>query len=343
MEEQIIISVIKLLVIFGGFITIAAYTTLAERKVSAYMQFRIGPNRVGPFGLLQPLADVMKMVFKEELIPAHVNAPFYVLGPAIMIFVALLPWAAIPFGENLSLFGHEIAVQITDLNVGVLYILAVSSLGVYGIMLGGWASNNKFSLMGAVRASAQLISYEITIGLTLAAIFLLTGGVGTREIITAQMSSPWQWNIFVQPIGFIIFMTSVLAETNRNPFDLAEAESELVVGYHTEYGGFKMSLYLLSEYINMVTSSALITLLYFGGWSIPFVNLTDFGLPQNVVALISIAVFVGKTLFFIFVFLWIRWTLPRFRYDQLMNLGWKGLLPLSILNLMGTALAALLV
>jgi len=342
-EEQIIISVIKLLVIFGGFITIAAYTTLAERKVSAYMQFRIGPNRVGPFGLLQPLADVMKMVFKEELIPAHVNAPFYVLGPAIMIFVALLPWAAIPFGENLSLFGHEIAVQITDLNVGVLYILAVSSLGVYGIMLGGWASNNKFSLMGAVRASAQLISYEITIGLTLAAIFLLTGGVGTREIITAQMSSPWQWNIFVQPIGFIIFMTSVLAETNRNPFDLAEAESELVVGYHTEYGGFKMSLYLLSEYINMVTSSALITLLYFGGWSIPFVNLTDFGLPQNVVALISIAVFVGKTLFFIFVFLWIRWTLPRFRYDQLMNLGWKGLLPLSILNLMGTALAALLV
>jgi len=341
--EFIIITIVKLLVIFMVVMTIAAYSTLAERKVSAYMQNRIGPNRVGPFGLLQPLADVIKMVFKEEIIPDHVNPFFYVAGPAIMVFISLLPWTAIPFGENLELFGYIIPIQISDLNLGILFMIAIASLGVFGIMLGGWASNNKFSLLGAVRASAQMISYELTMGLSLAAVFLLAGSVDLRNIIGSQQSSVWQWNIIVQPVGFIIFFVSMLAETNRNPFDLAEAESELVVGYHTEYGGFKMSLYILSEYINMVTASALITVLYFGGWSIPFVDFHALGLNQNLIAIISVAVFTAKTLFFIFVFLWVRWTLPRFRYDQLMNLGWKALLPLSIANLMITALVALLV
>ncbi len=340
--DDILISLGKTVVFFVIILTAAAYYTLAERRFASFFQNRKGPNRAGIFGIFQPLADGLKFIFKEEVIPTNVNKVFYILGPAIMITVSLIPWAAIPFGDALEIAGKIIPLQIVDLNAGILFMIGVSSLGVYGIILGGWASNNKFSLMGGVRASAQMISYEISMGLALTAIFLVTGGVGTREIIMKQITSPWHWNIIIQPLGFIIFFTSMLAETNRNPFDLAEAESELLVGYHTEYGGFKYSLYMVAEYINLITASALISLLYFGGWGIPFVNIYDMGLSTNAIGIISILVFGLKTGFFAFVFIWIRWTLPRFRYDQLMNLGWKIFLPLALLNLMVTALVIVL-
>jgi NADH-quinone oxidoreductase subunit H len=341
MSEEIIIAIIKLLIFFVAVFTAAAYTTLAERKIMSYMQWRKGPNRAGPWGLLQPLADGIKFIFKEEIVPSHADRKLFLLGPILMIAVALMPWAAIPFGDKLVLFGREIYIQLVDLNTGVLFMISITSLGVYGIILGGWASNNKFSLLGAVRASAQMISYELPLGLSLAAIFVLAGSVGTRDIVFQQINSPWQWNIFVQPLGFIIFFTSMLAETNRTPFDLAECDSELLAGYHTEYGGFKFSLFLFGEYINIITASALMAVLYLGGWSIPFVDLNNLGLSQNIVGLITIAVFMLKTGFFVFLFIWVRWTVPRFRYDQLMNLGWKALLPLSILNLMVTAAGVL--
>lgn len=339
--DEIFLSLAKTLIFFGVILTGAAYATLGERKFSAFFQNRRGPNRAGPSGLLQPLADGIKFIFKEEIIPTSVDRAFYLIGPALMVIVALIPWAAIPFGDRLVISGVEIPIQIADLNVGILFMLSVSSLGVYGIILGGWASNNKFSLLGAVRSSAQMISYELTLGLSLSAVFLITGGVGTREIIMRQIESPWHWNIFIQPVGFIIFFISMLAETNRNPFDLAEAESELLVGYHTEYGAFKFALYMISEYINIITASAIITLVYFGGWSIPFVNLNNLGLSVNLTGILTVMIFLAKTTFFVFVFIWIRWTLPRFRYDQLMNLGWKVLLPLALINLVVTAAVAL--
>ncbi len=346
MEEWIIdilISLAKTLAFFGVILLWAAYITLGERRFASFFQNRLGPNRAGIFGLLQPLADGIKFMMKEEIIPKNANRAFYLLGPTLFITIALIPWAAIPFGDTVVIAGREVKLQIVDLNVGILFMIAVSSIGVYGIMIGGWASNNKYSLLGAIRSSAQLISYEITMGIALAAVFLLSGSLSTRDIIIAQMQSPWHWNVFVQPLGFIVFFVSILAETNRVPFDLAEAESELIVGYHTEYGAFKFAMYMLSEYINLITASALITLLYFGGWGIPFVDLGRLGLSVNLAGLISVIVFLVKTGFFVFVFIWIRWTLPRFRYDQLMNLGWKILLPLALVNLFGTAVVALLV
>ncbi|MDH4263552.1 MAG: NADH-quinone oxidoreductase subunit NuoH [Spirochaetia bacterium] len=343
MGEEIIIAIIKLLIFFFAMFTAAAYTTLAERKIMSYMQLRKGPNRAGPWGFLQPLADGIKFIFKEEIVPAHTDNKLFILGPLLMIAVSLMPWVAIPFGDKITIFGREVYMQLVDINTGALFMISISSLGVYGIILGGWASNNKFSLMGAVRASAQMISYELPLGLSLAAIFILSGTIGTRDIILKQIESPWQWNIFVQPLGFIIFFTSMLAETNRTPFDLAECDSELLAGYHTEYGGFKFSLFLFGEYINIITASAFMAVLYLGGWSIPFVNLHDLGLSDNLIGIISVFVVLAKTAFFVFVFIWVRWTLPRFRYDQLMDLGWKMLLPLSIVNLMITAAVVLFV
>jgi len=337
---EMFISLVKTAFFFGIVLIGAAYSTLAERKFASYFQNRIGPNRAGPFGLFQPVADGIKFIMKEEVIPGKVNRFFFVMAPSLFLFVSLLPWSAIPFGDRIIIAGRTIPLQIVDLNAGVLYMLAISSMGVYGILIGGWASNNKFSLLGGVRATAQMISYEITLGISLAAIFLVSESLSTREIVLKQMQSPWQWNIIVQPVGFIVFFVSMLAETNRNPFDLAEAESELVVGYHTEYGAFKYAQFMLGEYLNLITASAFITLLYFGGWSIPFVDLYKTGLPVNIAGLISIGVFLAKTGFFVFVFMWIRWTIPRFRYDQLMRLGWNMLLPLSILNLLVTALIA---
>jgi NADH-quinone oxidoreductase subunit H len=339
---DIIISLVKTLVFFGIVLIGAAYSTLAERKFASYFQNRIGPNRAGPFGLLQPVADGIKFIMKEEVIPGKVNRLFFVLAPSLFLLVSLLPWSAIPFGDTLIISGKKVTLQIVDLNAGVLFMLAISSMGVYGILIGGWASNNKFSLLGGVRATAQMISYEITLGISLAAIFLLSESLSTREIVMKQIQSPWHWNVFVQPVGFIIFFVSMLAETNRSPFDLAEAESELVVGYHTEYGAFKYAQFMLGEYINLITASGLITVLYFGGWSIPFVDLYKTGLSANITGIISLAVFLTKTAFFVFLFMWIRWTLPRFRYDQLMHLGWNILLPLSIVNLLVTALVAVI-
>lgn len=339
---EILISLAKTLVFFGIVLLGAAYSTLAERKFASFFQNRIGPNRAGPLGLLQPVADGIKFIMKEEVIPANVNRFFFVIAPSLFLLVSLLPWSAIPFGDKLVISGRTIHLQIVDLNAGVLYMLAIASMGVYGILIGGWASNNKFSLLGGVRASAQMISYEITLGISIAAVFLISESLSTREIVLKQMESPWQWNIFVQPVGFIIFFVSMLAETNRTPFDLAEAESELVVGYHTEYGAFKYAQYMLGEYINLITASGFITVLYFGGWNIPFVDLYKTGLPVNVIGIISVAVFLAKTSFFVFVFMWVRWTLPRFRYDQLMHLGWGIMLPLAIINLLVTALAAVL-
>ena len=339
---DILISLMKTLFFFGLVLTGAAYSTLAERKFASFFQNRIGPNRAGPMGLLQPVADGIKFIMKEEVIPGHVNRFFFVMAPSLFLFVSLVPWSAIPFGDTMVIAGRTIPLQIADLNAGVLYMLAMSSLGVYGILIGGWASNNKFSLLGGVRATAQMISYEITLGISITAVFLISESLSTREIVLKQMQSPWQWNVFIQPVGFIIFFVSMLAETNRNPFDLAEAESELVVGYHTEYGAFKYAQFMLGEYINVITASAFITLLYFGGWNIPFVDLYKTGLSVNIIGLISLAVFILKTAFFVFVFIWVRWTLPRFRYDQLMHLGWNILLPLSILNLLATALVAVL-
>ncbi len=340
---DILISAGKTLFFFLIVITAAGYSTLAERRVASFFQNRLGPNRAGIFGLLQPIADGVKFIMKEEVIPANVNRFFFIMAPSLFLLISLTPWAAIPFGDSVVIAGRTVQLQIVDLNAGVLFMMAASSIGVYGILIGGWASNNKFSLLGGVRASAQMISYEITLGISVAAIFLLTGSLGTRDIVMRQMESPWQWNIFVQPIGFIVFFVSMLAETNRNPFDLAEAESELVVGYHTEYGAFKYAQYMLGEYINLFTASALTTLLYFGGWSIPFIDLAKMGVGVNAMGIISLCVFLLKTTFFVFVFMWIRWTVPRFRYDQLMHLGWNILLPLSILNLLVTAFIELVV
>ena len=340
---DIILSLVKTLFFFVIVLLAAAYSTLAERRFASFFQNRLGPNRAGPWGLLQPIADGIKFIMKEEVIPANVSKFFFILGPSLFLMISLIPWSAIPFGDAVVIAGRRITLQISDLNAGVLYMMAVSSIGVYGILIGGWSSNNKFSLLGGIRSSAQMISYEITMGISLAAIFLLSGSLSTRDIVLRQMESPWQWNVFVQPVGFIIFFTSMLAETNRVPFDLAEAESELVVGYHTEYGAFKYAQYMLGEYINLFTASAFITLLYFGGWNIPFVNLYNMGLSTNVVGIISMLVFFGKTAFFVFVFMWIRWTIPRFRYDQLMHLGWRIMLPLALANLLVTALIAVVV
>ncbi len=339
---EILISLAKTLLFFGIVLTGAAYSTFAERRFASFFQNRIGPNRAGPLGLFQPIADGVKFIMKEEVIPGNVNRFFFVAAPSLFLFISLVPWSAIPFGDTMIIAGRTINLQIVDLNAGVLYMMAISSLGVYGILIGGWASNNKFSLLGGVRATAQMISYEITMGISIAAIFLISESLSTREIVLKQMSSPWQWNFFVQPVGFIIFFVSMLAECNRNPFDLAESESELVVGYHTEYGAFKYAQFMLGEYINLITASAFITLLYFGGWSIPFVDLYKTGLSVNIIGIISMIVFLSKTAFFVFVFMWIRWTLPRFRYDQLMHLGWNILLPLSIVNLLVTAFVAVI-
>ncbi|MGL4599486.1 MAG: NADH-quinone oxidoreductase subunit NuoH [Bacteroidia bacterium] len=330
---------ILVVIVFAISLGVAAYSTYAERKVSALMQDRVGPDRAGPFGLLQPLADGVKMFMKEEIIPNVSNKFLFVLGPAISMMTALLTGAVIPWGPDITIGGTTYALQVTDINIGVLYLLGVVSIGVYGVMIGGWASNNKFALLGALRASSQMISYEIAMGISVITLILLTGTMSTAEIAEQQqgfVQESWLgWNFFKNPITFLIFFICALAETNRTPFDLPECETELVGGYHTEYSSMKLGLYLFAEYINMFVSSAIMVTFFFGGYSAPFLNrlVTDpFWFP-----LLSTLVFLGKTIFFIFVFMWIRWTVPRFRYDQLMNLGWKILIPLSIINLVATA------
>jgi NADH-quinone oxidoreductase subunit H len=324
------------LVFFLVTLGIAAYSTWGERKFAAYLQDRIGPDRAGPFGLFQPLADGGKMFFKEEFIPAAANKWLFILGPGLFMMTALLTGCVIPWTRPFIIGGESWPVQITDINIGLLYLLGVMSIGVYGIMIGGWASNNKFALLGALRASSQMISYELAMGLAIIALVMQTGTLSLGEIVDQQTHV---WNIFKQPLGFLIFIVCAFAECNRAPFDLPESESELVGGYHTEYTSMKLGLYLFAEYINMFISSAVMSSLYFGGYHLPFESyLVDFGLSNNTLAVLGLLAFFTKTIFFILVFMWVRWTLPRFRYDQLMNLGWKSLFPLALFNIVLTGM-----
>jgi len=328
----LIYKTIFLIIILLVTLLIAMYSTYGERKVAAFMQDRRGPNRAGLFGLLQPLADGVKMFMKEEIIPLSANKKLFILGPSIAMTTALLTGAVIPWGGTLIIGGREFPMQIADLNIGILYVFAMVSIGVYGIMLGGWASNNKYALLGSIRAASQMISYEIAMGMSIIALILTTGTLSIHEIVEQQHGM--HWNIFYQPLGFLIFLTCAFAETNRAPFDLPECETELIGGYHTEYSSMKLGFYLFAEYINMFISSAVISTLYFGGYNMPFID--HLGLSVNTVTLLGTFFFFMKIFFMIFLFMWIRWTLPRFRYDQLMNLGWKGLMPLAIFNILAT-------
>ncbi|MES1214014.1 MAG: NADH-quinone oxidoreductase subunit NuoH [Bacteroidota bacterium] len=336
--------ILEKFLLVGGIVSlsllIAMYTTYAERKIAAFLQDRIGPNRAGPFGILQPLADGGKLFFKEEIIPLASSKFLFILGPCLAMLTAMLTSAVIPWSTPLHIFGREVSLQIADVNIGILYIFGVVSLGVYGIMIGGWASNNKFSLLAAIRGASQMISYELAMGLALIAILMLTGSLQMSVIVQNQIDHGW--HIIYQPLGFIIFFVCALAECNRTPFDLAEAENELNFGYHQEYSSMKLGLYLFAEYVNMFISGAVMATLFFGGYDIPFVNEASWGLSQNILALIGFAVILAKAFFFLFVFIWIRWTIPRFRYDQLMNLGWKKLIPLALFNMIVTALVILL-
>ena len=329
-EKLILIAII----IFAS-LGIALYTTFGERKVAAILQDRPGPNRAGPFGLLQPLADGLKLIMKEEIIPNSSNKALFILGPGLAMTAALMTCSVIPWSSHIELFDRKIDLQIADINIGILYIFGVVSLGVYGIMIGGWASNNKFSLMAALRGASQAISYELAMGLSLIAVLMIGGSLSLKTIVNEQMAPGAHWNIVYQPLGFIIFFICALAECNRTPFDLPEAENELNFGYHQEYSSMKLGFYLFSEYINMIMSSAVMACLFFGGYDIPFLD--ESKLPVNFAAMIGLGALLIKIVLFIFVFMWIRWTIPRFRYDQLMNVGWKKLIPLALFNMLLTA------
>jgi NADH-quinone oxidoreductase subunit H len=337
MLETFIIMVVKIGVVFGVLLLVAAYMTWIERKVIAHIQVRWGPTRVGPFGLLQPIADGIKLFFKEDLIPSQVDRVLFLLAPALSVIPAMIASAVIPFGGTTTLFGllpHPVSLQITDIDVGVLYVFGITSLGVYGIVLAGWASNNKYSLLGGLRSSAQMISYELSMSLSVVGVLILVGSLRLSEIVQAQTGFAWwlgvvpvpNWFVFSQPLGFIIFFTCALAETNRAPFDLPEAETELVAGFHSEYSSMKFAMFFMAEYANMATGSAVATTLFLGG------PLGPFG-PSPVW-------FIGKVFTLLFIFIWFRASLPRFRYDQLMTFGWKRLLPLSLVNLVATAVVA---
>ncbi len=313
-------------------LVVAMYATLLERKIAGFFQDRLGPNRAGIYGIFQPLADGLKLFFKEEFMPGSADKFLYILGPSLTMMIALLTSAVIPWGDSLIFNGVEYSLQVADINVGVLYVFAILSIGVYGIMIGGWASNNKYALIGAVRAASQMISYELAMSMAIIAIVMMSGTLSLSEIVNQQHG--FNWNIWYQPLGFVLFIVCAFAECNRAPFDLPECETELIGGYHTEYSSMKLGFYLFAEYINMFISSAMIATLYFGGYNFPFMD--DLGLSHNALTIIGFFVFFLKISFFGFVFMWVRWTLPRFRYDQLMRLGWKNLLPLALVNVIIT-------
>ncbi len=329
-------KLILIVAVVSGSLVIAMYSTWGERKVAAILQDRRGPTRAGPFGLFQPLADGLKLFFKEEIIPNFSSKFLFILGPCLAMLTAMMIGAVIPWGNKIDFFGREVSLQIADINIGILYVFGVVSMGVYGIMIGGWASNNKFSLLGALRAASQIISYELAMGLSLIALLMVTSTLSLKEMVGGQMDG--FWNILKQPLGFLIFLVCAFAECNRTPFDLAEAENELVGGYHTEYSSMKLGFYLFAEYINMFLSSAVMVSLFFGGYDIPFVN--DINLAENIgtnwAAVLQGVCLFGKVICFLFLFMWVRWTIPRFRYDQLMNLGWKILIPLALFNMIVT-------
>lgn len=325
---------VVIVVVFAVTMIMAMYSTWAERKVAAFLQDRVGPNRAGWGGLLQPLADGMKLFSKEEFFPNTPNKFLFIVGPAIAMSTALMTSAVIPWGDRLHIFGRDVLLQATDINIGLLYFFGVVSVGVYGIMIGGWASNNKFSLMGAVRAASQMVSYEVAMGLSMIALLMMTGTLSLKEI--SEQQAGMNWNVFYQPLSFLIFLICAFAETNRTPFDLAECESELIGGYHTEYSSMKMGFYLFAEYANMFISATIISVLFFGGYNYPGMQWMVENVGVNTANLLGIAVLFVKICFFIFFYMWVRWTIPRFRYDQLMHLGWKILIPLSIINIMIT-------
>ena len=325
---------VKVLIVFAVTMLTVLIMIYAERRVAAFMQGRLGPNRVGPQGLLQPIADGIKFLMKEDIIPAGVDKPVYLLAPAMLLIPALMTFAVIPFGASITLFGRNIPLQVADINVGILYILALTSIGVYGLVLAGWSSNSKYPLIGGLRSSAQLISYELAMGLAIVSIVLLAGSLRLNDIIANQQVYYFSWNICKQPLAFLIFLIAIYAETNRLPFDLTEAEQELVGGYHTEYSSMKFAMFFMAEYANMITGAALTVTLFFGGWDVPFINESSMGIPGVILSILS---FAFKTAFFLFLYIWVRWTFPRFRYDQLMNIGWKVLLPLALINIFITA------
>ncbi|HEY5614912.1 MAG TPA: NADH-quinone oxidoreductase subunit NuoH [Bacteroidota bacterium] len=338
------IDIIKIVVVLSTILTFVTVLIWIERRVSAFMQDRIGPNRVGPFGLLQSFADVVKLVMKEDIVPKNANKVIHDLAPVISIGIAFSTFAVIPIGNNIELFGETIKLQIADVNIGVLYILAITSLGVYGLTLAGWSSNNKYSLLGGLRSSAQLISYELSMGLSIIGVLMIAGTLRLDQIVSLQTAylAGWipSWNMFLQPVAFVTFVVAAFAETNRLPFDLPEAEPELVGGYHTEYTGLKFGLFFLAEYTNMITSSAIITTLFLGGWHFPYIE--NLGIAPFWMSLLQVGAFCAKVLAVLMFFIVIRWTLPRFRYDQLMNLGWKVMLPLALANVLVTGLILLL-
>lgn len=334
---ELVIDIVKIVAVMGLLVGVVAYTVLLERRIAGAIQNRIGPNRVGWQGLLQPLADVVKLVMKEDIVPTKANRFIHDLAPVISIGIAMTTFSVIPFGNTIDLFGRTIRLQIADINIGVVYILAMTSLGVYGVTLSGWSSNSKYSLLGGLRSSAQMLSYEISMGLAVIGVIMVAGSLRLDQIVALQEG--WRWNILLQPIGFITFTVAAFAETNRHPFDLPEAEPELVGGYHTEYSGIKFGLFFLAEYANMVVASALITTLFLGGWQIPYA--AEMGLTGNLLNVLQVAAFCVKVALLIVFFIVIRWTIPRFRYDQLMNLGWKFMLPVSVLNIVVTALVIL--
>ncbi|MBE98439.1 NADH-quinone oxidoreductase subunit NuoH [Flavobacterium coralii] len=341
MDQAIIIekSVI-IIAVFALTMLMAMYSTLAERKIAAWLQDRIGPNRAGKGGILQPLADGLKLFAKEEFFPNTPNKFLFIVGPGISMATALMTSAVIPWGDRLHLFGRDIILQATDIDVAILYVFGVLSVGVYGIMIGGWASNNKFSLMSAMRASSQMISYEVAMGLSIIALIMMTGTLSLREIAAGQ--SGMNWNVFYQPVGFLIFLVCSFAETNRTPFDLAECEAELIGGYHTEYSSMKMGFYLFAEYASMFISSTILAVLYFGAYNYPGMDWVENNWGINIANILGIIALFIKLCGFIFFYMWVRWTVPRFRYDQLMRLGWKMLIPLSIANIIITGLVILL-
>jgi NADH-quinone oxidoreductase subunit H len=334
-EKSVIIFVV-----FALTMLMAMYSTWAERKVAAFLQDRVGPNRAGWGGLLQPLADGAKLFTKEEFFPNTPNRFLFILGPAIAMSTALITSAVIPWGDKIHVFGRDVLLQATDIDVSILYIFGVLSIGVYGIMIGAWASNNKYSLMSAVRASSQMISYEVAMGLAMISILMMSGSLSLKDITVMQANDGW--NIFYQPLAFLIFLICSFAETNRTPFDLAECESELIGGYHTEYSSMKMGFYLFAEYANMFISSTILAIVFLGGYHFPGMAWVNENWGINIGALLGFLTLFAKICFFIFFYMWVRWTIPRFRYDQLMHLGWKILIPLAVINIIVTGIVMVL-
>lgn len=341
---DLIIMLIKVIVVMGALLGGVVVMVVVERRGAGFIQERLGPNRVGPWGWFQPIADGIKLFLKEEFIPAQAYKPLYLAAPAFFMFIAFVTFAVIPFGDKVELFGRTIQLQIADVNIGILYIFAFASLGVYGIVIAGWSSNNKFSLMGGLRSAAQMISYEVALGLSIIGVLMVGQSLRLNDIIGMQ-TQYWsylpRWNIFIQPLGFLIFLIAAIAEVNRIPFDLCEAEQELVVGYQVEYGSMKFAMYYLGEYTNLITFSALIVVLFFGGWHIPWIE--GLNIHPLLLALLQVVAFVVKVFAFLWFFVWVRWTFPRFRYDQLMRFGWLVLLPLAIFNIFVTGVVMVLI